>query len=56
VTEKRTVLKNPPPPPPAPTEFITPAPNSRAIWVPGRWVWKGGRRGYVWVPGHWVKK
>jgi hypothetical protein len=30
--------------------YVAP-PYAGAIWVPGRWVVRGG--GYVWFGGHW---
>jgi hypothetical protein len=44
----------PPPPPPLRLELSRPVrPHPEAVWVNGRWQWKGKIRGYVWVPGHW---
>jgi hypothetical protein len=34
--------------PPVRTEVIPVAPSARHVWVPGRYVWRGG---YVWQPG-----
>ena len=43
------------PPPPAKVEVISVKPCPRAVWVPGRYVWRGRHRGWVWIPGYWRK-
>ena len=40
------------PPPAALTELVTEAPEPRAVWMDGGWVWRG--RYYVWERGGWV--
>jgi hypothetical protein len=39
---------------PAEPYYVRPAsPYYGAVWIPGEWVWNGGR--YVYVNGHWEK-
>ena len=45
------VISAPYAPPPPRTEQHSMAPFRDAVWVDGRWAWRGGR--YVWVGGHW---
>lgn len=51
-TRQVVVYEQTPQPPPK-VEIISVRPCPKAVWVPGRWVWRGRYRGYVWVPGHW---
>ena len=38
--------------PPKPiVETASKRPSKNAVWIPGRWQWKGGK--HVWIPGHW---
>jgi hypothetical protein len=39
-------------PPPPLTERVPDAPADDYVWIPGRWIWRGG--GYLWAPGHWA--
>jgi len=39
------------PPPALRIERPGTAPFKEAVWVDGRWDWRGGQ--YVWVAGHW---
>lgn len=38
-------------PPPIRQEHPGASPFKDAVWVDGRWDWRGGQ--YVWVTGHW---
>lgn len=46
------------PPPPVRVEVRPARPYSRAVWIPGRWKWRGRRRRgrYIWIPGHWRRR
>ncbi len=39
------------PPPPPQREVIYGRPSGGHVWVPGYWMWRGGR--HVWVAGRW---
>lgn len=41
----------PQPPPPPQVESPGPPPNPNAVWIPGHWLWRGGK--YEWVAGRW---
>jgi hypothetical protein len=43
------VYQAPPPPPQA--EVVTVSPGPGFFWIPGIWIWEGGR--HVWRGGHW---
>jgi hypothetical protein len=43
-----------PEPPPYPPQRIVVAPAPNYIWVPGAWLWFGGRR--VWHDGYWHRR
>ncbi|MGZ3754208.1 MAG: hypothetical protein ACXVAY_13205 [Mucilaginibacter sp.] len=39
---------------PAEPYYVRPvAPYEGAIWIPGEWVWNGGR--YIYINGHWAR-
>ncbi len=40
------------PPPAAFSEVVPPQPRPDALWIDGRWAWRGGR--FVWQRGGWV--
>lgn len=40
------------PPPAAAPEIVPEAPDERAVWVDGQWVWRA--RYYLWDRGGWV--
>lgn len=40
-------------PPPARQEVVYARPSPQHVWVPGYWMWRGGR--HVWVGGHWER-
>ena len=40
-------------PPPPQVEVVPPAPYYGAVWIGGRWVWRG--RSHVWVAGRYVR-
>ena len=41
--------------PPLVKAEVRPAkPTPKAVWIPGRWQWRGNK--YVWVAGYWDKK
>jgi hypothetical protein len=41
------------PPPALRVESRGPVPFRDAVWVDGRWGWRGGQ--YLWVSGHWQR-
>ena len=43
-------------PPPVRVEVRPTRPYPRAVWIPGRWKWRGRRRRYIWIPGHWRRR
>jgi len=53
--KKPFISEKAPPPPPKLIEFMTPPSKPHTHWVPGGWVWKGEKKGYIWVPGRWEK-
>jgi hypothetical protein len=41
--------------PPEPrVEIYGAPPHPHAVWIPGRWDYRGGN--WAWVPGHWKKR
>jgi hypothetical protein len=38
-------------PPPPKHEVISPKPHPNAVWLAGRWDWRGDQ--YVWIDGRW---